>query len=126
MKQNSDRTKAQQTPSRSEAQREFLEAARGCAIVLGLILLPYVLNAVYILGGNFINQSKWHSRGSAYYIETATVNSFEARGTSTVTLTVKNGKVIHAQNAKGDFTEEITNLNFLTDTPSSRCLPMLK
>ena len=69
---------------------------KGCFVIIAIITIPYLFNALFLLGGSFINQVRWKRFGSSSYKITVGVNALSPRNGSH-TITVKNGKVVAAQ-----------------------------
>ena len=93
--------------------RKFGCLPRGCVTVIGIVIALYLLNAIYLLGGSLINQSKWQRRGSTSY--TATVNMVAlspASGTSTIT--VKNGSIVAVQSSWPDMNQYLNAFDIVT------------
>jgi hypothetical protein len=98
MSKNSDTSPAREQTPTPRNGRKFGCLPRGCITVIGIVIALYLLNAIYLLGGSFINQIKWQRRGSTSY--TATVNMVSnspAAGTNTIT--VRDGSVIAVQSS---------------------------
>jgi hypothetical protein len=77
------------------------KSTNGCLVIISIIFAPYILNAIYLLGGSFINQAIWQSRGSSSYKATVSMTAFSPlMGSSTIT--VKDGKVIAAKRSSSE------------------------
>ena len=99
-----------QTPRKG---RIFGCLPRGCLTVIGIVIALYLLNAIYLLGGSFINQIKWQRYGSTSYIATVNmVSNSPAAGTNTIT--VRNGSVIAVQSSREDANQYLHAFDVIT------------
>ena len=81
----------------ASVQREKSSRLLGCCLAaLALFFVPYVINALILLGGNIFNSVKWHMRGSSSYTSTVELNALSPNAGTNI-ITVKDGKVIAAK-----------------------------
>ena len=85
----------------SNPQPKRTGCRRTCIVILAIVLIPYLFNALIVLGGSFLNQIKWHIKGSPNYTATVAMNAFSPlNGESTIT--VQQGRVISGTNWRYD------------------------
>lgn len=81
---------------------------RGCLVVLAIVLVPYLINALIVLGGSIFNQIKWRTNGSSNYTATVIMTALSpVAGESTIT--VQNGQIISGTNWAYDHCKGCSN-----------------
>src|SRR5687767_1160054 len=74
---------------KSGGKRKLGYLLTGCLVTVTIIVGPYILHAVYLLGGSLLNQTRWQQHGSSSYtatIEVSTPSSAPINGVNKITV----------------------------------------
>jgi hypothetical protein len=111
LENNSETIGTENSPKSSRGRKSCLP--NGCLVIVVIILAPYILNAIYILGGSFINQAKWQRRGSSSYTVTVNMTALSPLMGSN-TITVIDGKVIAVKSSWTDANSYLQSFDEIT------------